>query len=163
MRILVATCVLFCVAMVAHLIIWRVRLPGSQIKALLIIFNAVLGIGMIGAVACSVVFTDLMHIALFYESISLSYFITYSAIEGDSPTLSLIRLLAESHSAGVPAHEVAHFLAQRPFVKTRLAALVTAGLIREQTDRYFLAGKGSLAFRLILGYRKLYGPIYKGG
>jgi hypothetical protein len=95
-------------------------------------FATVFGLGAVGGLAYSVAIVDLLHIGLFYGSISLSYLITYSAIEGDSPTLSLVRFVWERRATGVPADDVIHFLAQRPFVKARLAALVASGLIFEQ-------------------------------
>jgi hypothetical protein len=64
---------------------------------------------------------------------------------------------------GRSPEEIARFMDQRPFLRARLAALVNSGLVRERDDRYVIAGRESLAFRLILGFRKLYGPISRGG
>jgi hypothetical protein len=72
-------------------------------------------------------------------------------------------LLAEKKDAGLPADEIGDFLSQRPFVKARLATLVHSGLVRKEGDRYLINGQPSLPFRIILGFRKLYGPISKGG
>jgi len=161
MRIFLTTCSLFAAALAIQIILWKVRLPKSQMRTLLVIFALVFAVWLVGAAAFSIPFVDMLHIALFYVSTSLAYTITYSAIEADSPTLSLMRFVAQRN--GVSADEVAYFFEQRPFMRARLAALVQSGLIRKDDGRYVLAGGGSLAFRLILGYRKVYGPIPKGG
>jgi len=163
MSIFLITCSLFAVALAIQVILWKLRLPKYQMRTLLVILTVVLVLGLPAAAAFSPGYLDLLHAALFYVSVGLAYMVTYSAIEADSPTLSLMRFLAQRQPDGVAAGEVARFFAQRPFVQARLAALVQSGLIREQDGRYLLAGRRSPGFRLILGFRKLYGPISKGG
>jgi hypothetical protein len=113
--------------------------------------------------ALSVRLADLLYITVFYVSASLGYIVLYSAVQVDSPTLSLMRFLAEGGAAGRSPDEVSDFLAARPFVKSRLRALIQSGLIREEADNYVIAGKQPIGYRFILGYRKLYGSIPKGG
>jgi hypothetical protein len=165
MRILITTASLLSIAWIAHFIIWRIRLPRHQIRALLLIFTAVFCLWLAAFAPFSLSSSRLgaMQTALLYFSTAFCYVITYSAIEGDSPTLSLVRLLAEKKDGGLPVDEVAHFLRKRPFVQARLAALIHSGLVREENERFILAGRPSLAFRIVLGFRKLYGPISKGG
>ena len=163
MHVLLTVVALLAVALSAHLILWRFRLPKAQIKALLLIFAAVLVGWFVGFGLRALPLAEVLQIGLCYTAISLSYVITYSAIEGDSPTLSLMRVLAGRREQGVSASEVDDFLAQRPFVKARIAALLAAGQVREEEGRYVIAGSPSLFFRVILGYRRLYGPISRGG
>lgn len=162
MHVLLTVVVLLAVALALHLLWWRVRLPRAQIKALLLIFAGVLCAWFI---VCGIAFpvVAVLQIGLCYTSISLSYVITYSAIEGDSPTLSLMRVLAGRRPEGLSATEVGDFLAQRPFVKARIAALLASGQVRDEAGRYVIAGRPSLFFRVILAYRRLYGPISRGG
>lgn len=163
MRILITTASLFSAAWFVHLVIWRTWLPRRQIQTLLLIFAAV----FIGWLAVSdplaLPLVGALQIALLYFSASFCYVITYSAIEGDSPTLSLMRLLAEKKDEGLPADEVADFLSRRPFIQARLTALIHSKLVREENTRFRIAGQPSLPFRVVLGFRKLYGPISKGG
>lgn len=163
MQIFLITSALFAVSLATHLIIWRVRCPDQQIRALLIIFAAVFGLWLAGGRMFSMTIVDVLHVALFYLSISLCYVITYSAIEADSPTLSLIRFLADAKTQGRSMDEIRRFMALRPFVRARLAALARSGLIREEGSRYVAVGQPPLSFRVILGFRRLYGPISKGG
>jgi hypothetical protein len=127
------------------------------------IFGIVFCLSLAGAIAYSLCVFEVIHVALFYGSMSLCYVITYSAIEADSPTLSLIRFLAEGTSNGRSLKEVSQFMAQRPFIKSRLSALVLSGLIREEGPRFVAAGRQPLSFQVIMGFRKLYGPISRGG
>jgi hypothetical protein len=163
MQIFLTTCALLGVSFLAQIVLWKIRLPHQQIRALLIIFTVVFGLWLVGAIVFSVALLEVLHVGMFYVSISLCYVITYTAIEADSPTLSLIHLLGGKRAEGCSGDEIARFLTQHSFVKSRLAALVNSGLIREQNGRYVMAGKHSLAFRVILGFRKVYGSIPKGG
>jgi hypothetical protein len=163
MRVLFTVVALLSIALLIHLVLWRLRLPKGQIRALLCIFGAVLFAWFVAFATGSLPMIETLQIALCYVSISLSYVITYSAIEGDSPTLSLMRLLAARQPAGMDSGEVAEFLAKRPFVKARISALIASGQVREEGGRYVIAGKPSAFFRVILAYRKLYGPISRGG
>lgn len=163
MQSFLITCALFAVSLLAHIIIWRVRCPDRQIRALLIIFAVVFGLWLAAGLMFSVAIVDVLHVALFYASLGLCYVITYTAIEADSPTLGLIHFLAEAKTRGRSMDEIRRFMALRPFVRARLAALARSGLIREEGSRYVAVGQPPLSFRVILGFRRLYGPISKGG
>jgi hypothetical protein len=154
---------LFLFSFLVHLVIWRLKLPKHQIRALLLIFAAVFSVWLVVSIARSWGLAEVLHVILYYGSISFCYVITYSAIEADSPTLSLIRFLADARTGGRSKDEVAQFMALRPFVRARLVALARSGLIREEGSRYVATGVQPLSFRVILEFRKLYGPISKGG
>lgn len=157
------TAATFAAALIVHLILWRVRMPRHHTSALLIIFALVFLLAIPVLLLVPLAWPDRLRITLLYVAASLCYVITYSAIEGDSPTLSLMRLLDHQGEKGLPLSEVDCFLAARPFVKARLAALILSGHVREESGHYRLAGPPSLPFQVILGFRKLYGPIAKGG
>ena len=163
MLIFLATLVLFVLFFGIHLVVWRIRLPRRQFGSLLVIFGMVFISGLAAAAVSSISILNVLHIALFYTAASLCYMVLYSAIYQDSPTLSLMRFISENQADGRSVLEVVSFLAQRPFVKGRLAELVDSRLVREQNCKYVISGKGSLGFRFILAYRELYGPITKGG
>jgi hypothetical protein len=163
MKIFVTSVALLLLSFGIHLIIWRFRLPQHHIKSLLIIFGVVFSLWAFGAAIYSFGLFEIFHVALFYSSMALSYVITYSAVEADSPTLSLIRFLAEAKDNGRSVSEVSQFMARRPFARARLAALVLSGLIREESARFIAVGRQPLSFRVVLGFRKLYGPISRGG
>jgi hypothetical protein len=159
---------LFATAFLLHVLWWRIRLPRRQLSTLfrwLIGFFPV-GMGglcMLGVWPLAWISTPATAVvALIYFSLSITYVITYSAIEGDSPSLSLVRWIA-SRPDGVSARELEEFMAQRPFIHARLRALQEDALTEERDGRLHIRGTPSLFFRLILAWRKLYGPLERGG
>lgn len=163
MRILFTASSLLLVAFCVHLALWRVRLPTRQLPTLLAVFFAVaIGWGLTPPARLWPL-VELLHLAILYVAVTLAYVITYTAIEGDSPTLSLMYFVTATGEAGLPAAEMDAFIVARPFIQTRLETLISAGRIVEKDQRYFVAGEGSAFFRLILAYRKLYGVVPRGG
>jgi small-conductance mechanosensitive channel len=159
-------------AWIVHLTIWRWRLPRAQLKALLVIFAVVWALaalsvltGFVGAWSFAAGwFVGFLYFCLIYWSAAFCYVITYSAMEGDSPTLSLMRHLHRKGEEGVSHEEIEDFFRQRPFVGARVRALVTDNVFLEESGGYRLASGKYLFFRLILGYRRVvFGPIKSGG
>jgi hypothetical protein len=163
MQVFLTTVLLFVAALGLHLLVWKIRLPRFQTKTLLLLFALVLGVRLVLLAIWPMSWPELTHVCLYYVSLSLCYVITYSAFEADSPTLSLIRHAHEVAAQGMSPEEVHVFMEKRPFVKARLAALTHDGLLREESGRYFAAGQGSVFFRVVLLFRKLYGTIEEGG
>ena len=105
-----------------------------------------------------------LYFCLIYWSAALCYVITYSAMEGDSPTLSLTRHLHGKGAEGISHEEIEEFFRQRPFVGARVKALVTDNIFMEESGGYRLASGKYLFFRVILGYRRVvFGPVKAGG
>jgi len=160
------------IAWIVHLVIWRWRLPKAQLKALLVIFAVVWAIaallfltGFVGVGAFAAGWlVAFLYFSLIYWSAAFCYVITYSAMEGDSPTLSLTRHLHRRGEEGVSHEEIEHFFRQRPFVGARVKALVTDNIFVEEEGGYRLSPGSYLFFRVILGYRRVvFGPIKSGG
>ena len=163
MPILLSTLMLFSAFLAIHFVIWKVRLPKRHTPVLLIICIAVFLSWLAFSLVCYTEFLTLLHVALYYCSLSLCYIITYSAIEGDSPTLSLVRFVEDKGPGGCSPEEIARFMEERPFIGARVAALLNSGLIRKENDRYVITGSEPFAFRLVFAFRRLYGSIPKGG
>jgi hypothetical protein len=160
------------IAWIVHLAIWRWRLPKAQLKTLLVIFALVWavaslsvlpGVAGVGSFAPGSL-VGFLYFFLIYWAGALCYVITYSAMEGDSPTLSLTRHLHRKGAGGVSHEEIEEFFRQRPFVGARVKALVTDNIFIEESGGYRLASGNYLFFRLILGYRRVvFGPVKAGG
>lgn len=157
----------FGIAWCVHLAIWRVRLPDSQLKTLLVVFALVWGAVVVGLIAGGwpiEAVVDFAYFSLIYWSAAFCYVITYSAMEGDSPTLSLTRHLHRRGDEGVSHEEIEEFFRQRPFVGARVKALITDNIFIAEQSGYRLSPGRYLFFRLILGYRRIvFGPIKSGG
>jgi hypothetical protein len=162
MQILLFATIPFVVALGLHLVWWRISLPSNHTMALLCLFIGVFAVTSI-AVFPWISFIQLLRAALLYVAASFSYIITYSGFEGDSPTLGFMRAVDASGGKGLSDAEVSAFLARRPFLRARLTALLRSGLVREENGYYFASGHRAFGFHLVLGFRKLYGPISRGG
>lgn len=159
---------MFALAFVVHLVWWRIRLPHRQLPTLfkwfLLFFP--LGLGALNILgfwpAERFASPATAVVALLYFSLTVTYAITYSALEADSPTLTLIRWIAQRPDGATEA-ELASFMATRPFIQARLKALEVDKMTIQRDGRIYLNGQPSLFFRLIIAWRRLYGPIDKGG
>ena len=163
MQNLLTVLLLLGTSFIAHVTLWKLRVPRRPLKTLGAIFAATFCIWLVRALACAWPLLSIVRVTLLYVPVALSYLITYTAIEADSPTLSLMRFLAENRNGGRTVGEVEEFFSQRPFVKARLKVLENSGMVQNLNGTYVIVGKGPLAFQLILFYRKLYGPVFRGG
>lgn len=172
MSLLILTGAAWLLAFVLHLTLWRWRLPKAQLKALLVIFAVVWAVvalpvlaGFVGNGSLAAGWlVGFLYFCLIYWSAAFCYMITYSAMEGDSPTLSLTRHLHRRGEEGVSHEEIEDFFRQRPFVGARVKALVTDDIFVEEEGGYRLSPGSYLFFRVILGYRRVvFGPIKSGG
>ena len=169
---LVSALLVFSVAWLLHICIWRLRLPRAQLKTLLVLFLVTWAISSPFAVMCASAaglsyekgFIEFVYFCLLFWCATLCYIITYSAMEGDSPTLSLTRHLHAKGDEGISHEEIEEFFRQRPFVGARVKALVTDNVFIEEKGGYRLSAGRFLFFRVILGYRRVvFGPIKSGG
>ena len=159
---------LFVVAFVIHLVWWRIKLPYRQLPTLFKWFLLFFPIGF-GALKAFGFWppTWLLSpatavVALLYFSLTITYVITYSALEADSPTLSLMRWISQKPDGATEA-DLETFMASRPFIQARLKALDADGMTVRREGRVYLNGQPSLFFRVIISWRALYGSIDKGG
>lgn len=145
-----------------HWIWWRVALPSRQLRTILLLYAG----GFLLLVALAVVqpgwlagggagwWWSLVYSAAFYWSAAFCYVITYSAMEGDSPTLALVLELRRAGAAGLSEEQLEVFFAGRPFLQARLSKLVTDGMLQESGEMCRLVKGRSAAFDLILWWRR---------
>ena len=160
------------IAWIVHLSMWRWRLPSAQLKVLVVIFAVVWAVAALSVLAGLVragpsavgSLVGFLYFCLIYWAAVFCYVITYSAMEGDSPTLSLTRHLHRRGEEGVSHEEIEDFFRQRPFVGARVKALVTDNVLIEEQGGYRLSPGSYVFFRVILRYRRVvFGPIKSGG
>jgi hypothetical protein len=172
MSLLILAGAAWLLAFALHLTLWRWRLPKGQLKALLVIFAVVWAVAALSVLAGFVGtgsfaagwLVGFLYFCLIYWSAAFCYMITYSAMEGDSPTLSLMRHLHRRGGEGVSHDEIEDFFRKRPFVGARVKALVTDNVFIEEQGGYRLSPGSYLFFRVILCYRRVvFGTIKSGG
>jgi MFS family permease len=148
---------LFCI----HLVWWRVHLPRRQRSVLLALF---IGGGLLLAPAAgwlaglaglgTLSWIQWLNVALGVVAFALAYVVTYSALEADSPTLSLLRFIEERGRSGATFEELTDFINRRPFVAARLGALIEEDMLVEEGGRYRLSQHPYTLFRLVLCHRE---------
>lgn len=97
-------------------------------------------------------FLERTFVLFYYGAASLCYLITYTGIESDSPTLSLLLYL--NNHPGRSKEELSHFLKDRNVVAKRLDSMFQAGFLIKEKENIRLPKKPFLVFRIILWYRK---------
>lgn len=173
MIVLIWSLVLFGLAFLLHVIVWKVRLPGRQTKTLLIIMFGALGAGLLVLYAAPQASPALsgyvphglprfIHIALFFTSFTLAYMITYSAIEADSPTLVMVAKIAGAGEKGLSKDAFDSALTDELLVTPRVRDLITDRMAVIEGGRYRLTPKGLFMARLFIFHRGVL-RLGKGG
>jgi len=162
MNVFLAMLVVLGLTFAVHFAWWRLALPRRQRAALLVLFA--LGGVLFSLPAAFVVqlaglssltFIQWMNVALGVLSVALAYVVTYSALEADSPTLSLMRHIADAEPDGMTFTALENFINERPFVAARLSSLLDEGMLVQREDRFFLADHPYTLFRLVLFHRNV--------
>jgi hypothetical protein len=169
MRIALFGVGLFSSALFVHWLLWRFRIPKRQTPALLMILLGVLPIGL-AAAALSPGLRDCapangweyLQVLVFHVALSLAYIVTYSALEEHSPSLTLVKHVAEAGARGRSRAELCAHLASAMIVPRRLEAMVRDDLIAEAGGAYHLTPKGRFWGRVFACWRRLL-RIDKGG
>lgn len=157
----------------AHLSLWKLWLPRRQIKTILIILFGGLSLSLTALARLPAGFQllgvfppqgipEFLHLALFVTALILSYMITYTAIEADSPSLVITQKIQAAGRNGLPQDELAVFLSDERLIVPRVKDLVTDKMACVQAGRYRLTPKGRLMAEGFILYRSLLG-LGKGG
>lgn len=154
---------LFAAVFVLHLGLWRVRIPRAGRRRLFLLFLGALPLtlGLLAALAPASHAVraaaprdagEVLLLAAWYLSLSLAYLALYVALEGDSPTLSIVRLIDDTGSRGLDPAELRRLMTHTGYLRSRLAHLVTDGMAAPDGDRYRITAKGTR----LLGYYDTY-------
>lgn len=160
-------------AFVLHVSLWRIRAPKRQTRALGLIFFGVLAAGLCAlyileerCADCVLIWphgiAQYLHIALFVTAFTLSYIITYSAVEVDSPSLVIVMQIANAGPDGLETGELYRRLPDSLLVLPRIRDMVRDHLVVVSDGRYFLSPKGHASIRIFVHFRRLLG-LSKGG
>ena len=172
MKIAIFALLLFSTLLVFHLLMWRVYRPRRPLWTLLILFHAGLLLGLllapylpgISLLAPSTLW-EVVHVCLVHMSLSLAYIITYTTLELDSPTLTIIEYVMLGREHGRAEEELLGLIRDDQIVGPRFEALRASGTIvpvTGETDRYVLSPHGLRWARLFNFFRILF-RLKKGG
>lgn len=163
---------LFGLAFLVHLLTWRVRRPRRPIAALLVVFLGTLVAGLLAAPTLPGLDRivprgpwEVFHVSLFHVAFALAYTVTYTALEMDSPTLTVIAFVDAAGPAGRTHDELLGLLGEDRVLGERLDALTTGSVIAPDVARdgvYVLTAGGRRWADVFHALRRLY-RLEKGG
>jgi hypothetical protein len=169
MRIAALAMTLFLAAFLLHWVLWRIRVPRRQSAALLVIMLAALPVGLAVVTYLPALqflrsqgFWEIVQVCTFYIAMTLAYVVAYSAIEGRSPSMTLLSYAADSRGRGRTRMELQAVLRSDDPVVVRLDALVRDNMIARRGDCYALTAKGWVWARCFGAFRRLL-QMQKGG
>jgi hypothetical protein len=165
MALLLAGIALFTLLMAVHLVVWRIRLPARQTRALLVIFLGLLPAGLLAVHLLNPALFgpwQCVHLALFHVAMSLTYVILYSAIEQESPSLAMVQFVDRAGTRGRSRQEFQRLINDELLVGNRLNNMVRAGWVQENGSSYRLTAKGRRLAWLFISAARLLG-LEEGG
>lgn len=172
MRPLVSAVVLLAVTAIVHLIIWRTRRPRGQYTTLMILCGGALAASLASVTLVPLpagifrvlpqTLTEYVSFTILYLALALSYISTYSAVQADSPSLSILLRIERAGSAGMSLAELEAEFTDALLVLPRLQDLVSGKLVVKKDERYVIDSRGALLAAAHSAYRALLG-VGKGG
>ena len=173
MRALIPALLAFSFLMAAHLVFWRVRRPTGHYAGLTALCLAVLvvSVGSFYIVESitpgwikfiPVTSFDYFNFVILYTGLALSYVVTYSAVQADSPTMTILLRIERSEPKGLALQQILDQLSDQFLVIPRLDDLVTGGLVRLHQGRYIMGDRGAFLAKINILYRALL-KMEKGG
>jgi hypothetical protein len=155
----------FAVAFGCQVVWWRVRRPGRQIFAILVLYPVVLLLTTGAGLWSGLLDVDVIayaRLALLYLASVLSYAIVFSAVEVASPTLNIVSFIADKEPEGCPEGELRRRFMGEDEVMGRLRLMEVGGLISIESQRCHLTRKGAFYARLF-GLGALLFALPQGG
>ena len=166
LRSLLLALAAFSSALLVQLLVWRVRRPKRQYLSLVALYLGMLpiAVAVVHLVALgepSVVrllpgsVFEHANAAMLYLALTVSFGVTYSAIQADSPTMMVLLRLDLGGPAGLTKEELLSRLTNDVLVASRLDDLVAGNLISLRDGRYVIGSRGDLIARACIGFRRL--------
>ena len=150
---------MFALAFAVHVLLWRVRTPRRQLWTLIMLFLLVSLIGSalllwFGA-ADALIPAELVLALVLFGSYCAIYLILFSALEADSPTLTIIGLIERSGKSGISREDLSRAMATRAYIPTRVQQMINDGMAICVDDRIYAGVNGQRLVSLILFLRRL--------
>ena len=152
---------LFLVAFIVHVVLWRVRRPVNTTATIILVFVvsvstvwlalSIFGIfqGLTGFLPQEPV--DKILSLLLALALAVSYIMTYPALENDSPTLKLVYLIDQKGRTGATEEELFRSFSNKNTVEPSITEMISEGLVRMEGQSILLTERGH---RLATIYRK---------
>ena len=161
MVVLISGLALFFLAYSIHVTVWRVRPPRHEWRTLIFVFSGFAAVAL-AVVLCGsetqrlgLTLPRLALTLLLFGGLSIVYLILFSALQADSPTLTMIRLIRHRRSDGITTAELSANFTSRSYPRERLDRMIEDGLVQSVDGRLRIAPHGKRFASVVLSYREL--------
>jgi len=161
MVVLISGLALFFLAYFIHATVWRIRPPRHEWRTLIFIFSGVAAVALAVVPYASetqrlgLTLPRLALTLLLFGGLSIVYLILFSALQADSPTLTMIRIIRHHRTDGVTTAELISNFASRSYPRERLDRMIEDGLVQSVDGRLRIAPQGKRIASVVLSYREL--------
>ena len=166
MRVLFYGIILFSLAFIMHFVIWKIHLPQKNhtLVLLKIFFGCFLFGILISETTKNIPFLEIIHfqkipeylqLFLFYASLTLAYIVTYSAVEVDSPSLTMLINISKATQDGLDSERLNASMTDEFLVKARIKDLFDDRMIYMDKGKYKLTSKAVFLVNIFIFFRKL--------
>jgi|SaaInlStandDraft_4_1057021.scaffolds.fasta_scaffold17051_2 hypothetical protein len=174
MIILVSGLSLFLISFAIHLILWRIKQPTNSVRVIIVIFICIpilcltffnLGYfdNLLNSYSIVLSLAEILHIHLFYITLSAIYLLVYLGLPEDSPSLFIIISLSNSLKNGLSIDELNELITDDIFLLPRVNFLIDEKLISLSNGKYILNPKGKTFLKTFLIIQKIYNLQNKAG
>lgn len=105
---------------------------------------------------------DYGNFVVLYAALVMAYFVTYPAVQADSPSMTIVLLVDRAGPSGLTRGQLAKELNNESLVLPRIADLVAGNLVRLERGRYVINPAGAILAKVHTSYRRLL-KMEKGG
>lgn len=147
----------------AHVVVWRIARPANSGVAILIVFLAMLAVGLFGVAFFAPAnlqpqgWSSYAGVAFIYLALMAAYINSYPAIEVDSPTLRLVDLLLKSGPDGLSVRDAYARIGGDFAIKPRIPDLYAEHYVVAVGDKMRLTAKGRAVAATFYTFRRLTG------
>ena len=166
MRVLFYGIIVLSLSLFAHFIIWKINLPRKNHT--LILLKIFFGFFFLSIFISKITqnthffevfylqkFPEYLQFFLLYSSLTLAYIVSYSAIEVDSPSLTILLNIAKATPDGIDEEKLYGLMTDDLLVKTRIRDLFEDKMICIDKDKYKLTSKAIILVGIFIFFRKL--------
>lgn len=154
---------IFAAVLAAHVLIWRIMKPRSEIIALAVMFIFAPGVLFLAGIglmnnATPVATIDLVAAVVLYYALACAYIQTYPGFNCEIPTFKILRVIAGSMPRGIAYEGIAQNFDAAELKGSRTELLGRDGLIEQTADGQPVLGfKGRVLADFFIAFRKMYG------
>ena len=144
---------MFLCSFLLHLLVWRIRLPKRQGRALALILLGSLPVELVLAASLPglrelLEFWACAQVVLFHMASSIAYMCFYTGMPMRSPRMTMAAYVASRGQAGATVEELRAILGTAPPVDSRLEAAIRENWLTEADGQYRLTASGRFWARL---------------